>query len=103
MLEYIKEVQKAISGMQYDEFTKHNEKLYACSFAVCQLAELTKKISDDDKKLYSHLPWGHLRALRNRIVHEYDSINKNMLWQIITSDLPALAKDIKKILKDYIY
>jgi uncharacterized protein with HEPN domain len=36
-------------------------------------------------------------GLRNRLVHGYDTINFDLLWQILTVDLPELITKLEKI------
>jgi len=35
-------------------------------------------------------PWQKVRALGNRLRHEYDAITQDRLWDIVQIDLPAL-------------
>ena len=34
------------------------------------------------------------KKLRNKIVHDYEGIKLNFIWDIITYDLPVLKKDL---------
>ena len=35
---------------------------------------------------------------RNRIIHGYDSVSEEILWMIVTNELPNLHKQVKKLL-----
>jgi len=35
---------------------------------------------------------------RNRIIHGYDTVSEEIIWSIITRDLPKLENEIKKLL-----
>jgi len=37
---------------------------------------------------------------RNRIIHGYDSVSKDIIWGIVIRDLPKLETEIKRLLKD---
>ncbi|MEW6702171.1 MAG: HepT-like ribonuclease domain-containing protein [Bacteroidota bacterium] len=37
-------------------------------------------------------------GIRNRLIHGYDDINHEILWQTVTEDLPKLLIALKKIL-----
>ena len=43
------------------------------------------------------IEWRGLKALRNRIVHDYDGINLSMIWGFLTTELDDLEKQIKDI------
>ena len=37
---------------------------------------------------------------RNRIIHGYDTVSKDIIWGIVIRDLPKLETEIKRLLKD---
>ena len=37
---------------------------------------------------------------RNRIAHEYDNISDEIIWTIITKELPKLREEIKDLKND---
>ena len=38
------------------------------------------------------IPWRQLYGLRNRIVHDYEGVNLDLVWQIVSDDIPDLIK-----------
>jgi uncharacterized protein with HEPN domain len=38
---------------------------------------------------------------RNRIIHGYDTISDDIIWTIVTKDLPSLKKEVTKLLEGY--
>jgi len=71
---------------------------FACAFALGQISELTKKISDEEKKQHVSIPWTAIRVIRNHIIHNYEKIDLEILWNTVTKDLQKLSKDIEKII-----
>ena len=43
-----------------------------------------------------------IKNLRNKIVHDYDGIKLNFIWDVINEDIVQLRNDLEKILKDNI-
>ncbi|MCQ2310067.1 MAG: DUF86 domain-containing protein [Bacteroidales bacterium] len=41
-----------------------------------------------------------IEKMRHILVHDYYQINKNVLWQVITEDLPALKIQVNDYLKE---
>lgn len=39
-----------------------------------------------------------MRAIRNKIVHDYREVNLEVIWDTAKKDLPPLKKQIKKLL-----
>jgi uncharacterized protein with HEPN domain len=44
------------------------------------------------------IPWPKIISMRNRLIHGYDSIDYDILWDAITKNLPLLLAEIDKIL-----
>lgn len=38
---------------------------------------------------------------RNRIIHGYDSVKPEFLWSLIMRHIPALKKDVERIIDEY--
>ena len=38
---------------------------------------------------------------RNRVIHNYDNISNDIIWSIVTRDLPKLEAEVIKLLVDY--
>jgi uncharacterized protein with HEPN domain len=36
-------------------------------------------------------------GLRNRLIHGYDNVDFDILWEIVTQDLPPLIAELEKI------
>ncbi|MBM4036619.1 MAG: DUF86 domain-containing protein [Planctomycetes bacterium] len=51
------------------------------------------------RQLYPSIPWRDIVDLRNRLIHGYDTVNFDILWQIIQTDLPPLVAELERILK----
>ncbi len=47
---------------------------------------------------HPEVPWPQIISLRNRLIHGYDSVDFDILWQIISSDLPALIPALEAII-----
>jgi uncharacterized protein with HEPN domain len=39
--------------------------------------------------------------MRNRLIHGYDQVDLQVLWDTITDDLPPLVQELEKALKTF--
>ena len=62
------------------------------------IGEAAGRVSADRQARHPEIPWPHIVALRNRLIHGYDTVDFDILWQIITTDLPPLISAVEKIL-----
>jgi len=60
-----------------------------------------KSLSDSFVKKNPQIPYGKIIGMRNIISHEYDKIDKSIVWETCKEDLPELKKIILENLKRY--
>lgn len=63
------------------------------------MAESAKKTSEDLKAKHPEIEWRDLAAFRNVAVHDYLGIDWNIIWDIVSKDLPVLRPKIQKLIK----
>lgn len=61
------------------------------------LGEAANRVPAEEQVRYPQIPWLQLINLRNRLIHAYDKINFDILWQIINKDLPNLLASLEEI------
>ena len=59
-------------------------------FRLIQISENAKKISQEFKDRRQDIPWTALYGLRNRIVHDYGSVDLEIVYTTLKDDLPQL-------------
>ncbi|HVM71453.1 MAG TPA: DUF86 domain-containing protein [Anaerolineales bacterium] len=62
------------------------------------IGEAARNISDDLIEKHPELPWFEMRAIRNKIVHDYLEVNTEIIWDTVKNDLPSLKPLIAKLL-----
>ena len=72
------------------------------NLALVRLLEIVGQAAGRQPKelcaLHPEIPWPQIISLRNRLIHGYDSVDFNILWQIIANDLPALIPALAAII-----
>ena len=44
------------------------------------------------------VPWHLMRGMRNRIVHGYFSVDEQIMWDTLKTDLPDLVTELEVLL-----
>ena len=100
MIEYVNKAMRYTNGYDFKTFSSNEEKVDATVFAISQIGELVKNISKETMEKYPNIEWIVIKNLRNKIVHDYEGIKLNFIWDIITKDIVQLKSDLEKILED---
>lgn len=62
------------------------------------VGEAAGRVSREEQVLHPEIPWPQVISLRNRLIHGYDAVDNDILWQIIVHDLPSLVAVLEAIL-----
>ena len=64
------------------------------------LGEAAKNVSEECRQQYPAIPWRQIAGTRDRLIHGYFDVDLDIVWKILTNDLPGLAANLEKILAD---
>ena len=64
------------------------------------IGEAIRNLPEKLKKKYPSVPWREIADMRNVLIHEYFSVDENLLWNAAKKDIPALKKNIIDIIKN---
>ena len=100
MLDYAREALSMADGKTRADLDSDRR----LNLSLVRLLEITGEaaahISAHAQTRYSQIEWSDIVGLRNRLIHGYDTVDFDILWQIVTDDLPALVAELEKILLD---
>jgi uncharacterized protein with HEPN domain len=63
------------------------------------VGEAASRVPNEVYIRYPEIPWPEIVSMRNRLIHGYDAVDFDILWQIITHDLPPLIAALEKIIQ----
>jgi len=62
------------------------------------VGEAAARVSEATRRFHPEIAWPEIAGLRNRLVHGYDEVDFDILWDIIQLDLPPLIATLTAIL-----
>ncbi len=62
------------------------------------MSEATQRLSDAVKNSQPEIEWARIAAFRNVLVHNYLGIDLQLVWEILTRDLPSLKQVVLELL-----
>jgi uncharacterized protein with HEPN domain len=98
MLDHALEAVAMVEGKTRGNLDKDRKLNLALVRLLEIIGEAATRIPKEDQTHYSDIPWSEIVSLRNRLIHGYDTVDFDILWQIMNHDLPELIKALKKAL-----
>jgi uncharacterized protein with HEPN domain len=90
ILDAAKAIQRFIAGVSVDDFKLNEEKYEAVNRKFEIIGEAARRLSEETKNLFPEIPWRLLTAMRNILIHDYDDVDLDIVWNTTQRDLPPL-------------
>ena len=87
--------------MNYEQFWDDTKTQDAVVRNLEIIGEATKNLSTQLRATYPNVPWNGMAGIRDRLIHGYFGVNYDIVWDIITTELPSLKEYIGEILKNH--
>ncbi len=99
ILEAIDRIERYTSNLGYEAFAADDMVLDAVVRNLAVIGEAANHIPTEVQRLLPEVPWAAIRGTRNTMVHEYFSVDDEVMWDTITHDLPPLRSALQGLLR----
>lgn len=100
ILKAIAEIEEFVSDHQTQEsFLKDIKAVRAVTACLTLIGEAANHIPHSVKEKYPEIRWEQIRGMRNRIAHEYFSVDDTVIWKTAKERLPVFKIQLQKILE----
>ena len=86
------------SGLAKDAFLADRKTQSAVERQLEILGEATKRLSMDFRERYPHIPRRQIAGLRDVLIHRYDDVNLDIIWETVAVAIPALLTALEGLL-----
>ena len=59
------------------------------------IGEAAKNVSEGTRAQFPNIPWRSIAGTRDRLIHGYFDVDLDIVWEVITRDLPALVDALR--------
>ena len=100
VLEAIGRTQRYVGAATLAEFLAKTETQDAVVRNLEVIGEAVKNLSSDFRQEHEDIDWTRIAGLRDRLIHQYFSVDWDILWNIIQERLPVLKVQIARLLDE---
>jgi uncharacterized protein with HEPN domain len=98
ILHAAKRAQRFVAGMSRGEFAADEKTRSAVLHQLMILGEAVKRISVEYRTAHPEIPWRLMAGTRDTLIHEYDEVELDDIWDTIEHDLPSLVAALEPLL-----
>jgi uncharacterized protein with HEPN domain len=55
------------------------------------IGEAGRQVSLEFSDRHPEIPWADIIGMRHKVVHDYLGVDEDIVWQVVTQDLPGLV------------
>jgi uncharacterized protein with HEPN domain len=65
------------------------------------IGEAATRTTEAIREEHPAIPWRQISGMRNRLIHGYDSVDLDIVWSVLTGDLPDLVAQLDAIVNPH--
>ena len=98
IVDYANKALEMIEGHSFESFVDNIAVYFAVMKCVEIVGEATYMLTKDFKSEHPEIPWSLIQGLRHILVHGYEQIDKQTLYDTTLNDLPLYRDQAKSFL-----
>jgi uncharacterized protein with HEPN domain len=98
MLDHAREVVARVRGRTRENLDTDRTFQLALTRLIEILGEAANRVTPAGHGRYPEIPWPKIVSARNRIIHGYDAVDYDVVWDIATREVPALIAALERAL-----
>lgn len=100
MLDAARMVVKLVHGKSRQAVQRDEVLMLALVHLLEVLGEAAKAVSGEVRRQAPTIPWRDLAGTRDRLIHGYFDVDLDIVWQIVTRDLPPLIEALERLVTE---
>jgi uncharacterized protein with HEPN domain len=97
MLDTARKATAKTRGIGRETYDRDENLRLALAHLVQIIGEAARRVSPETCAAHPEIPWREIIGMRHKIVHDYTTLDEDVLWQVSTGDLPQLVHALDKI------
>lgn len=97
MLDMARKAVGKTDGLSRDAYDTDENLRLALIHLVQVIGEAARQVSDEFCEAHPEIPWAEIVGMRHKVVHDYLGVDEDIVWQVVTQDLPTLVGSLEPL------
>jgi uncharacterized protein with HEPN domain len=86
--------QRFVDGLDLEAFLADEKTQAAVLHEITIIGEAVKRLSHTVRDARPSIPWRLMAGMRDRLVHDYNTVDLEEVWKTVMADIPALVAQL---------
>ncbi len=96
----LREAREFVEGEDYESFLENRMVQNAVMRSFEVVGEAARRVSPELREAHPEVPWRLMGDFRNKLIHDYFSLDIEVIWNMATEDAPVLLSQIEGLVED---
>lgn len=97
MLDMAKKAISKTQGLSRGAYDADENLRLALTHLIQIIGEAGRHLSREFSDQHPEIPWADIVGMRHKVVHDYLGVDEDIVWQVVTQDLPTLVAALEPI------
>ena len=100
MLDHARKARAMSQGRSRAELDSDDMLQLALIRLVEVIGEAAWRVGKPTRQRHPEIPWADIVSMRNRLIHGYDVVDLDLLWETVIGDLPPLIDSLHCLVEE---
>ena len=97
MLDMAKKAVSKTQRLSRDAYDADENLRFALIHLIQIIGEAGHHVSHEFSDRHPEIPWADIIGMRHKVVHDYLGVDEDIVWQVVTEDLPTLVAALEPL------
>ncbi len=101
IIQAARQIQEFIQGINKTQFENSSLVQSAVIRQIEIMGEAAKRLSEKFRLEHPEIPWKRIAGMRDILIHAYDHVDIDEVWNVVETSIPALLKQIETVITPF--
>jgi len=98
MLDHVRSALRLAANRTRADLETDEALRFALIHLLCITGEAGSRVSQCTRQQHPEIAWNAAKGMRNWLIHGYDTVDLNVVWDTVSVDFPAMAVLLERVL-----
>ena len=98
MLDVARRAAAKVRGKARRDFNEDENLRLALAYLLQTIGEAARQVSQSFQSTHPTIPWKAIVGMRHKVVHDYLSVDEEVVWRTVTQELGPLITELEKLI-----